>query len=116
MHTTDSVVSPVAGSGAPTPAVDVVPRSGDAFEVRVRGHRFVVDQPLEAGGQDTGPTPTELFVASVAACVAHYARSYLRRHHLPTQGLRVRADFGTAGSTGTGGLDPARARGARRHS
>jgi putative redox protein len=43
----------------------------------VRGHRLVVDQPVSAGGEDAGPTPTELFVASLAACVGHYARRAL---------------------------------------
>jgi putative redox protein len=49
----------------------------DRFAIDVRGHEIVVDQPVDAGGQDTAPTPTELFVASLAGCVAFYARRYL---------------------------------------
>jgi putative redox protein len=59
----------------------------------VRGHRIVVDQPKEAGGDDFGPTPTELFVASLAGCVGFYAERYLRRHGLPDEDLCVRASF-----------------------
>lgn len=66
---------------------------GDRFAVRVRDHVLTVDQPLADGGQDTAPTPTELFVASLAACVAFYARRYLVRHHLPEAGLAVRVDY-----------------------
>jgi putative redox protein len=40
----------------------------------------VTDQPRDAGGDDAGPTPTELFVAGLAACVAFYAGRFLRRH------------------------------------
>jgi uncharacterized OsmC-like protein len=65
----------------------------DRFAVDVRGHRFVVDQPVADGGDDAGPTPTELFVAGLAACVAHYARRFLARHALPTEGLEVTASF-----------------------
>jgi uncharacterized OsmC-like protein len=65
----------------------------DAYTVDIRGHRLRVDQPLEAGGTDTAPTPTELFAASLAACVAFYAGRYLQRHGLPRAGLRVRAEF-----------------------
>lgn len=65
----------------------------DRFAVVVRGHVVVVDQPTTDGGQDTGPTPTELFAASLAACVAFYARRYLLRHRLPTAGLAVESDF-----------------------
>ncbi|MFE9648327.1 OsmC family protein [Streptomyces sp. NPDC006365] len=66
---------------------------GDAYTVDVRGHRLHVDQPLEAGGTDTAPTPTELFAASLATCVAFYAGRYLHRHGLPLAGLRVRTEF-----------------------
>jgi uncharacterized OsmC-like protein len=65
----------------------------DAYTVDVRGHRLQVDQPTEAGGTDTAPTPTELFAASLATCVAFYAGRYLHRHGLPRAGLRVRTEF-----------------------
>ncbi|MFG2309360.1 OsmC family protein [Streptomyces sp. NPDC048566] len=68
----------------------------DAYAVDVRGHRVRVDQPVDAGGTDTAPTPTELFAASLATCVAFYAGRYLRRHGLPRSGLRVTTEFGMA--------------------
>ena len=70
--------------------------SGDRFSVDIRGHRVMVDQPIEDGGLDSAPTPTELFVAGLAACVAHYARRYLTRHDLPTEGLAVQTHFSMA--------------------
>ncbi|MER7542959.1 OsmC family protein [Actinomadura sp.] len=71
----------------------VVHRDNDAFAVLVRDHVIHVDQPYSAGGMDVGPTPVELFVASLAACAAHYARRYLNRHSLPTAGLEVVAGY-----------------------
>ena len=68
----------------------------DAFTIAVRDHRVTVDQPVSDGGADAGPTPTELFVASLAGCVAYYARRYLARHDLPQEGLRVIADYSMA--------------------
>lgn len=62
------------------------------FAVFVRDH----DQPVVAGGDDDGPTPVELFVSSLAACVAYYAGRFLQRHQLPCEGLRVRAEFDMA--------------------
>lgn len=76
---------------AAEPHLTVVPLHGDACEVTVRGHALRVDQPVTDGGQDTGPTPIELFVASVAACVAHYAGRFLERHGLDRGALRVTA-------------------------
>jgi putative redox protein len=66
---------------------------GDRFEVEVRGHTLVVDQPRRDGGGDAGPTPTELFVASLAACVGFYAERFLVRHGLPVKGLAVSCGF-----------------------
>lgn len=69
---------------------------GDEFEVSVRQHRLHVDQPIADGGTDRAPTPTELFVSSLAACVAFYARRFLSRHDLPTVGLSVDAEYSMA--------------------
>ncbi len=64
-------------------------QSEDRFDIQIRGHTITVDQPTEVGGDDVGPTPTELFVAGLASCVGFYARRYLRRHHLDPAGLEV---------------------------
>ena len=73
--------------------VEVGYRSGEVYEIDVRGHRLRVDQPAADGGTDTAPTPTELLVASLASCVAYYAGRYLARHGLPRDGLYVRAEY-----------------------
>jgi putative redox protein len=75
------------------PNPSVAHQTGDRFQLQVRGHRLTCDQPAADGGTDQGPTPTELFVASLAACVGFYARRFLARHHLDADGLRVEAAF-----------------------
>jgi putative redox protein len=79
-----------------TEHVDVGYLDGEAYEIRVRDHRVRVDQPADLGGDDTAPTPTELFVASLAACVAFYAGRYLTRHGYSRDGLAVHTDFDMA--------------------
>ena len=71
--------------------IRVVHMRGDAFEIRVRDHYIPIDQPHEDGTDDLGPTPTELFAASVAACAGYYARRFLARHGLDDH-VVVRAD------------------------
>ena len=78
------------------PSITVDHVDADTFTIGVRDHRLTVDQPVADGGSDAGPTPTELFVASLAGCVAYYARRYLARHGLPEDGLRVVADYDLA--------------------
>ena len=65
----------------------------DRFSIGIRGHVVAVDQPVQDGGSDTAPTPTELFVAGLAGCVAFYARRFLARHGLPSDGLLVDCDY-----------------------
>ena len=63
----------------------VTSRGGDAYEITFGEHSVVVDQPVKAGGTDTGPTPTELFIAGLAGCIGYYAGRYLRANGLPDQ-------------------------------
>jgi putative redox protein len=71
----------------------VVLEEGDRFRLQMGDHDVVVDQPFSAGGTDAGPTPTDLFVASVAACSAFYAGRFLRRHGIDPAGLEVGYTF-----------------------
>jgi len=75
------------------PEVQVHHERNDRFSIHIRRHRVYVDQPAEDGGDDTAPTPTELLVASLASCVAFYARRYLARHGLPEDGLAVSTSY-----------------------
>lgn len=76
--------------------VEVAYAGGDRLRIEVRGHELFADQPVEDGGDDTAPTPTEIFVAGLAACVAFYAERFLRRHGLDTGGLNVRSAYAWA--------------------
>ncbi len=64
--------------------------AGDRFSIEIRGHVIYVDQP---GGTDTAPTPTELFIASLASCIGFYGRRYLARHDIPADGLEVHTSY-----------------------
>lgn len=79
-----------------TAGVDVGFLDGERYELAIRGHRVIVDQPVPAGGADSAPTPTELFVASLAACVAFYAGRYLTRHGYERDGLTVSTEYDMA--------------------
>lgn len=70
---------------------------GDRFAVDVRGHTVVVDQPEDDGGENTAPTPTELFIAGLAGCIAFYGRRFLARHDIDPAGLEVTASYELGG-------------------
>ena len=55
-------------------------REGFAHEVEIEGgHSIVIDEPLEAGGGDTGPSPTRLVAAGLAGCTAVTIEMYAER-------------------------------------
>jgi len=69
--------------------IQAMSQGGDRLVMTVRGHQLFSDQPVEDGGGDTAPTPTELFIAGLAGCVLFYAERFLRRNGLALEGLKV---------------------------
>lgn len=53
------------------------------------GHRLVSDEPASLGGADTGPSPYELFIASLGACTAITLRMYADRHGWRLKSVQV---------------------------
>ena len=53
--------------------------SGFRHSVHVRDHLLTVDEPLESGGDDTGPSPEELLAVSLASCTAITMEMYAAR-------------------------------------
>jgi putative redox protein len=47
--------------------------------VQVRDHQITVDEPLAAGGDDSGPDPQELLAVSLASCTAITMEMYAAR-------------------------------------
>jgi uncharacterized OsmC-like protein len=64
-------------------------RGGWATDVSARGHEVRVDEPLAAGGQDTGFMPTELFCAALASCFCLAVAFAAGKRGIEVPGLRV---------------------------
>lgn len=69
---------------------------GRSFEASVRNHKFRIDLPLAAKGMNTGPTPPELFITSLASCVGMYLVFYCEKTNLDPAGMRIEANYETA--------------------
>ncbi len=59
---------------------------------RVQAGRFswVVDEPVDLGGDDSGPTPYDLFLAALGSCTAMTIRMYAKQKQWPLETLRIR--------------------------
>lgn len=74
----------------------------DKFRVvtNVMGHEYVMDEPVEAGGDDTGAVPGAMLMVALAGCKAMVARMYIDKHDLPVRNIEVKidSDFDQKGS------------------
>ena len=73
--------------------ITVKHRHGQSFDIRVRGYPLISDEPVSLGGDDEGPTPTELMVAGLAACAADVVVKCLGAIGETVEPTEVGADF-----------------------
>lgn len=66
---------------------------GYRARVSVRQHTLFADEPDDAGGTDSGPSPTELLLGALGACMAITAKMYANRKGWPLQGVEIALDY-----------------------
>ena len=71
------------------PRMEVTFPGGLAVDATYRGRLIHTDQPVRSGGDDTGPPPFDLFLASIATCAGFYALTFCRKRGVDTRDLRV---------------------------
>jgi len=57
--------------------------------VTIRNHRVPVDEMPANGGEDTGPTPHDLYDAALGACKALTVLWYAKRKQIPVEDIEV---------------------------
>ncbi|MDO6676132.1 OsmC family protein [Tenacibaculum sp. 1_MG-2023] len=65
-------------SNNPTATVTLTNRNYLA-EAKMRNHFAVIDEPLDKGGDDNGPTPVEYLLTAIGGCVSITLRMYAER-------------------------------------
>ncbi len=68
-------------------------QNGFRHTVKVRDHQLTVDEPVDQGGEDSGPSPQELLAASLATCTAITVEMYAKRKGWDTGDLEVECDY-----------------------
>lgn len=69
---------------------------GFQHDIKVRDHFVSVDEPREAGGEDTAPNPQELLAASLATCTAITLEMYAERKGWEIGPVEVECEYSPA--------------------
>ncbi|MGB2600655.1 MAG: OsmC family protein [Candidatus Omnitrophota bacterium] len=66
-----------------------------SFKVSSGGHEILTDLPQRGGGDDSAPTASELFVASLGACMALFGVRYLETAKMDPEdfAMKIQAAF-----------------------
>jgi putative redox protein len=62
---------------------------GKKVDAKVREFTVRTDQPTSSGGDDTAPSPFELFLASLGTCAGFYVASFCQARSIPTDGISL---------------------------
>ncbi len=73
--------------------ITAVLQSGSIATLSNGRHTWTTDEPLAAGGTDTGPDPYELLLSSLAACICLTIAMYCKHKKLSLQSVRASLDF-----------------------
>ena len=84
----------MSDSPEPTPPGIVIVEDSNlgpfAETVRSGPHVLAADEPVAAGGTDSGPSPYDYLLAGLGACTAMTLRLYARQKKWPLHRVRVR--------------------------
>ena len=62
---------------------------GKKVNASFKGHIHKTDQPITAGGENSAPSPYELFLASIGTCAGIYVKSFCDSRNLPTENIKL---------------------------
>ncbi len=73
---------------------------GLRVDANLRGHTICTDQPTTSGGEDSAPSPFELFLASIATCAGIYALGFCNSKGISAEGMSISMDLENDANSG----------------
>jgi putative redox protein len=62
---------------------------GKVVTAHSHGHIIKTDQPVNSGGQNSAPSPFELFLASIGTCTGIYVKAFCDNRKIPTDNIKI---------------------------
>ncbi|RMG82117.1 MAG: OsmC family peroxiredoxin [Chloroflexi bacterium] len=61
--------------------------------IQSRHHTYHADEPINAGGTDTAPTPSEMLMGALGSCIAITLKMYADRKKWPLENVEISLDY-----------------------
>jgi putative redox protein len=62
---------------------------GKVITAHSHGHEIKTDQPVNQGGENSAPSPFELFLASIGTCAGIYVKSFCDNRKIPADNIKI---------------------------
>ena len=62
---------------------------GKVITAHSHGHEIRTDQPVADGGENSAPSPFELFLASIGTCAGIYVKSFCDNRQISIEGIKI---------------------------
>jgi len=69
--------------------MEILFEGGKVVTAYSHGHIIKTDQPVHSGGQNSAPSPFELFLASIGTCAGIYVKSFCDNRKIPTENIKI---------------------------
>ncbi len=56
-------------------------------DAHYKGLVIQTDQPVKAGGDESAPSPFDLFLAAIGTCAGYYVQSFCKQRKISTEGI-----------------------------
>jgi putative redox protein len=62
---------------------------GKVITAHLNGHKIRTDQPVNNGGENSAPSPFDVFLASIGTCAGIYVKSFCDSRKIPSDKIRI---------------------------
>ncbi len=75
--------------------MSIIVRCEQAYrtEIQIRQHTLIADEHIEDGGADEAPTPMEILIGTLGACIAVTTRAYAQRKGWALETISVEVEL-----------------------
>jgi ribosomal protein S12 methylthiotransferase accessory factor len=69
--------------------MDITFPAGVQVKANHKGFEILTDQPKKNGGENSAPSPFDLFLVSLGTCAGFFALRFCQQRELPTDGMSL---------------------------